>query len=342
MNDQTNRRKRQHIEVIGRDEGVERNGRFFDAMHLQHRAMPQINLADVDPSIEVMGKRLSFPLLISSMTGGDDVLVEKVNQRLAQAAQITGVAMGVGSQRVMLEDKKAAASFDLRRYAPDALLFANMGAIQLNNGMGVAQLQQAIDILSADAIFLHLNPLQEAVQPEGDTNFANLAQAIGHAQAKLNVPVVLKEVGAGLSVADIQLGMAHGVKWFDVAGRGGTSWARIEQQRREDTHTLGFTLQDWGIPTPLAMKNARPFMQDAHFIASGGLRNGLDLVKSVIMGACLGGVAKPLLGPAMESTDAVVDAIEALKKEFVTAMFLLSASCVDDLHLNDALVLSED
>ncbi|MCO4837014.1 MAG: type 2 isopentenyl-diphosphate Delta-isomerase [Oceanospirillaceae bacterium] len=341
MNDQTNRRKRQHIEVIGKDEGVERNGRFFDAMHLQHRAMPQINLADVDPSIEIMGKRLSFPLLISSMTGGDDKLVEKVNQRLAQAAQITGVAMGVGSQRVMLEDKKAAASFDLRKYAPDALLFANIGAIQLNNGIGPDQLQQAIDVLGGDAIFLHLNPLQEAVQPEGDTNFANLAQAIGHAQASLNVPVVLKEVGAGLSIADIELGMRHGIKWFDVAGRGGTSWARIEQQRRQDTHTLGFTLQDWGIPTPLAMKNARPYMQDANFIASGGLRNGLDLIKSVIMGAKLGGVAKPLLGPAMESTDAVVDTIEALKKEFVTAMFLLSATSVDDLYLNDTLVLSE-
>jgi len=341
MNDQTNRRKREHIQVIEADAAVERNGRFFDAMQLQHRAMPEINLADVDPSIEVMGKRLSFPLLISSMTGGDDALVSKVNQHLAEAAQITGVAMGVGSQRVMLEDKKARASFDLRQFAPDALLFANMGAIQLNNGMAASQLQQAIDVLSADAIFLHLNPLQEAVQPEGDTNFANLAQAIGHAQRSLDVPVVLKEVGAGLSVADIELGLQHGIRWFDIAGRGGTSWARIEQQRRKDEHTLGFTLQDWGIPTPLAMKNARPYMGQGQFIASGGLRNGLDLVKSVIMGGCLGGVAKPLLAPAMESTEAVVNTIEALKKEFVTAMFLLSASKVDDLRLNDTLVLSE-
>ena len=341
MNDQTNRRKREHIEVINRDQGVERNGHFFDAIQLQHRAMPELNLNDVDPSIKVMGKQLSFPLLISSMTGGDDALVAKVNQHLAEAAQITGVAMGVGSQRVMLEDAKAEASFDLRRYAPDALLFANIGAIQLNNGMGFEQLQRAIDVLSADAIFLHLNPLQEAVQPEGDTNFANLAQAIGHAQAQLNVPVVLKEVGAGLSVADIELGLRHGIRWFDVAARGGTSWARIEQQRREDGHTLGFTLQDWGIPTPLAMKNARPYMQHANFMASGGLRNGLDLVKSVILGGCLGGIAKPLLAPAMESTAAVVVAIEALKKEFVTAMFLLSVSNVDDLHLNDSLVLSE-
>jgi isopentenyl-diphosphate delta-isomerase len=283
MNDQTNRRKREHIEVIRRDEGVERNGHFFDAIQLQHRAMPEINLQDVDPSVEVMGKRLSFPLLISSMTGGDDALVAKVNQHLAEAAQITGVAMGVGSQRVMLEDAQARASFDLRRYAPDVLLFANMGAIQLNNGMGSEQLQQAIDVLSADAIFLHLNPLQEAVQPEGDTNFANLAEAIGHAQTQLNVPIVLKEVGAGLSVADIELGLRYGIQWFDVAGRGGTSWARIEQQRRKDAHTLGFTLQDWGIPTPLAMRNARPYMQQANFMASGGLRNGLDLLKIVII-----------------------------------------------------------
>ena len=193
--------------------------------------------------------------------------------------------------------------------------------------------------VQADALFLHLNPLQEAVQPEGDTNFAGLAARIGQLQAALDVPVVLKEVGAGLSVKDIELGLRQGIQWFDVAGRGGTSWARIEQHRRTDTSQLGFTLQDWGIPTPVAMQQARPYMRQANFIASGGVRDGLDLIKSVIMGGCLGGVAKPLLAPAMESTEAVVAVIESLKKEFVTAMFLLSVRNVADLHLNDSLLM---
>jgi isopentenyl-diphosphate delta-isomerase len=202
--------------------------------------------------------------------------------------------------------------------------------------------EQVKDMLlkvQADALFLHLNPLQEAVQPEGDTNFAGLAARIGQLQAALDVPVVLKEVGAGLSVKDIELGLSQGIQWFDVAGRGGTSWARIEQHRRKDDSQLGFTLQDWGIPTPVAMQQARPYMQQANFIASGGLRDGLDLIKSVIMGGCLGGVAKPLLAPAMESTEAVVAVIESLKKEFVTAMFLLSVQNVADLCLNDGLLM---
>ena len=340
MSEQTNARKREHIEVINRDPDVDRSGHFFDAIHLQHRALPEINLADVDPSVEIMGKRLSFPMLISSMTGGDDALVKQVNRNLAEAAQITGVAMGLGSQRVMLEDELAAESFKLRDVAPDILLFGNLGAVQLNNGVTIEQVQSALQQVQADALFLHLNPLQEAVQPEGDTNFAGLAARIGDLQQALSVPVVLKEVGAGLSVADIELGLSQGISWFDVAGRGGTSWARIEQHRRKDGSQLGFTMQDWGIPTPLAMQQARPYMDQANFIASGGLRNGLDLVKSVIMGGCLGGFAKPLLAPAMESTEAVVATIESLKKEFVTAMFLLSAQRVDDLRLNDALLLA--
>jgi len=336
---QTGNRKREHIDVINRDPLVDRQQHFFDAIQLQHRALPEIDLQDVDPSVTVMGKRLNFPLLISSMTGGDDELVKQVNRHLAEAAQITGVAMGLGSQRVMLEQPEAIASFQVRDYAPDILLLGNLGAVQLNNGVTPDQVRGMLEAVQADALFLHLNPLQEAVQPEGDTNFAGLAKRIGELQAALDVPVVLKEVGAGLSVPDIELGLAQGIKWFDVAGRGGTSWARIEQHRRKDDSELGFTLQDWGIPTPIAMQQARPYMGQANFIASGGLRNGLDLVKSVIIGGCLGGVAKPLLAPAMESTEAVVAAIESLKKEFVTAMFLLSTQNVEGLRLNDALLM---
>ena len=341
MSNSISKRKREHIEVINRDSMVDRQGHFFDAIQLQHRALPEINLQDVDPSITVMGKTLSFPLLISSMTGGDDQLVKKVNRHLAEAAQITGVAMGLGSQRVMLHQPEAELSFQVRDVAPDILLLGNLGAIQLNNGVTPEQVKEMLFKVQADALFLHLNPLQEAIQPACDTTFAGLAARIGELQAALDYPVVLKEVGAGLSVQDIELGLSQGIKWFDVAGRGGTSWARIEQHRRKDDSQLGFTLQDWGIPTTVSLQQARPYMQEANFIASGGLRDGLDLIKSVIMGGYLGGVAKPLLAPAMESTAAVVTAIESLKKEFVTAMFLLSAKNIADLRLNDTLLLPQ-
>ena len=342
MSEQTNNRKLEHIRIIQNDAEVDRQGNFFDVIHLQHRALPELNLQDIDPSIEVMGKRLSFPLLISSMTGGDDKLVKDVNGRLAEAAQITGVALGLGSQRIMLESPQATPAFMLREQAPDVLLLSNIGAVQLNNAVTIEQVESLVQQTQADGLFLHLNALQEAVQPEGDTNFAGLSKRIGELQKALSVPVVLKEVGAGMSVADIKLGLSQGITWFDVAGRGGTSWSRIEQHRRTDASNLGFTMQDWGIPTPRALMDAAPFMGDANFIASGGLRNGLDLIKSVIMGAVMGGIARPLLAPAMESTAAVVAAIEALKTEFVTAMFLLSVSKVEDLRHNDLLLLDNN
>lgn len=339
MSEQTNNRKLEHINIIQNDAEVDRQGHFFDAIRLQHRALPELNLHDIDPSVTVMGKHLSFPLLISSMTGGDDKLVRSVNARLGEAAQITGVALGLGSQRIMLESPQAASAFMVREQAPDALLFANLGAVQLNCGVSITQVEEMVHQTQADGLFLHLNALQEAVQPEGDTNFQGLAQRIGELQSALSVPVILKEVGTGLSVPDIKLGISQGISWFDVAGRGGTSWSRIEQHRRKDGSKLGFTLQDWGIPTPRALKDAKPFMQEANFIASGGLRNGLDLIKSVILGASMGGIARPLLAPAMDSTEAVVQAIEAIKAEFTTAMFLLSAATVDDLRLNESLLL---
>lgn len=340
MADPTNRRKIEHLQALLQNKHVERNGHHFDEVQLMHRALPEIDLDEVDPSVNVMGKQLDFPLLISSMTGGSDAQVLKVNQRLARAAEATKVAMAVGSQRVMFTHPSARDSFRLREWAPNTLLLANLGAVQLNNGFGLEQAQMAIEVLQADGLCLHLNPLQEAVQPEGNTNFAGLASAIGNLNRQINVPLTLKEVGTGLAPDDIELGLAHGIRWFDVAGRGGTSWARIEQQRRDDRDQLGITLQDWGITTPQALRLARPYMKQANFIASGGLRNGLDMVKSVIMGGSLCGIAAPLLVPAMQSTAAVIRVIEALKKEFVTVMFLLSARRLDQLMLNDALLLS--
>jgi isopentenyl-diphosphate delta-isomerase len=262
MSDQTNDRKTEHIRAIEADGRVDRQQDYFDRIRLKHRALPQLNLADVDPGCEFLGKRLSFTLLISSMTGGDHDQLRTINRNLAIAAQATGVALAVGSQRVMFTQPQSRDSFELRPYAPDALLMANLGAVQLNYGFGVEQARQAVEAVGADALYLHLNPLQEAVQPEGDTDFSSLDQRIGELAKALECPLLLKEVGAGLSPEDIELGLAQGVRYFDLAGSGGTSWSRIEHHRRhaDEARPIGMLFQDWGIPTPQALRLARPYM----------------------------------------------------------------------------------
>ena len=248
--DRTNERKIEHIRAIERDPATDRDGRWFDRILLEHRALPELSLEAVDPGIQFLGKRLDFPLLISSMTGGDHERVRRINRNLAVAAERCGVALAVGSQRVMFRQPAARASFELRALAPSTVLIGNLGAVQLNCGFGLDQCREAVEVLDADGLYLHLNPLQEAVQPEGDTDFAGLAERIGSIVAGLEVPVLLKEVGSGLSPADLQLGHAQGVRHFDIAGSGGTSWSRIEHHRRGDGSDIGLRFQDWGVPTP--------------------------------------------------------------------------------------------
>jgi isopentenyl-diphosphate Delta-isomerase len=342
MSPRTNDRKLEHLRIVRRDGGVERRKNFFDDILLTHRALPEINLRDVDTSTVFLGKRLSFPLLISGMTGGRGAQLRRINIRLARAAEATGVAMGVGSQRVLFDDPEARASFALRPDAPTALLFANLGAIQLNHGFTLEHCREAVRALDADALVLHLNPLQEAIQPEGDTDFAGLAKKIGAVAAGLGKPVILKEVGAGLSIDDVRLAMRRGIRCFDVAGAGGTSWSRVEHHRRlrETGHDIGLTFQDWGLPTPEALRRLYPLRNKISVIASGGVRSGLDMAKAVILGASLCGIAAPLLKAAMESEAAAVEAIERLRREFAAAMFLLGAPDVRSLRGNIKLISS--
>ena len=332
--DRTNDRKVEHIRVINEDAGVDRRKFYFDELRLRHRALPEVNLEEVDTSTTFLGKTLSFPLLISCMTGGDHTTVRRINRNLAEAAERCGVAMGVGSQRVMFKNAKARDSFALRKFAPTALLFSNLGAVQLNHGFGLAECRAAVEVLEADALVLHLNPLQEAVQPEGDTQFAGLANQIGALVRDLHKPVILKEVGAGISVEDVQLMLPHGIRIFDVAGSGGTSWSRIEHHRQAGStrNDLGLTFQDWGLPTPRALWELRGLSRDVTLIASGGVRSGLDMAKAMVLGASLCGLAAPFLKPAMQSANAVVKTIHHLHREFRTAMFLLGLPRVDQLR----------
>ena len=337
----TNQRKHDHLRTFAQDPAVERGRHYFDAIRLAHRALPEIALAEVEPAVEFLGKRLSFPLLISSMTGGSAKIFRTINRNLALAAEAEGVALGVGSQRVLFSEPAAAQSFELRRFAPTVPLLANLGAVQLNYGFGLDECRAAVAMLEADALILHLNPLQETIQREGNTDFRGLAAKIGAIAHRLGQPVIVKEVGAGLSLADAQLLVRHGIKLLDVAGAGGTSWSRIEHHRRAATDAaddLGLVFQDWGLPTPQALAALQPLRNKVTLIASGGLRSGLDMAKAVVLGASLCGIAAPFLQPAQESPDAVRAVIQRLRREFTTALFLLGCRTVTDLRGNARLL----
>lgn len=339
--EQINKRKLDHIHIVSDDQRIDRRQFYFDRIHLTHRALPELNLSEVDPSVEFLGKKLSFPLLISSMTGGPDGELVKINRNLAIAAEAEGVALAVGSQRVFLSDDAARESFELRQHAPTTVLLGNLGAVQLNYDVGFADCEAVVKVLEADGLYLHLNPLQEAVQPEGDTDFSGLQHKISEVVHSLKVPVVVKEVGAGISPEDVEHLLAAGVKHIDVAGTGGTSWSMVESRRSDDPE-LGELFADWGIPTPLALKLMKPYRHEMGLIASGGIRNGIDMAKSIVLGASMCGLARPFLDPARESAEAVRSVIRRLKREFTTAMFLLGAGTVDQFKGREELILNED
>jgi len=291
-----------------------------------HQALPEINLEDVDLSLELFGRRLNAPILISSMTGGTNEAAV-INQRLAIAAQETGVAMGLGSQRVAIDHPDLAPTFQVRRVAPDILLLANLGAVQLNYRYGVEECQQAVDMIQADALILHLNALQEAVQPEGDTHFAGLLKKIEAVCKALDVPVIAKEVGWGFSERDARLLAGAGVAAIDVAGAGGTSWSQVEMHRAqsESQRRLAAAFVDWGIPTAEAILNVRRVAPELTVIASGGLRSGLDIAKCIALGASLGGMAGPFLKAAAQSVDETVQTIAEVRREIQVCMFAAGA-----------------
>jgi isopentenyl-diphosphate delta-isomerase len=337
-----NSRKIEHINVLLNDEYIDRNKKYFDQIKLIHRALPEINLADVDTSVEFMGKKLTMPLIISSMTGGHDKEIIKINTNLAKAAEKTKIGMAVGSQRVMFSEKKALSSFDIRRFAPNTFIAGNIGAVQLNKGFSIKECQQAAHILHADALFLHINPLQEAVQYGGDTEFKNLKSKIKNVTQNLNGPIIVKEVGTGISLQDAKLLMNAGVKYIDVAGTGGTSWSRAEAESVKGKKT-GYLFQDWGIPTPLAIKNIyEKFGKKITVLGSGGIRNGIDIAKAIILGASVCGIAYPFLKAALISSDAVIEVIKKLQEELKIAMFVLGIDNIKKLHANKKLLLTSE
>ncbi|MBN2000663.1 type 2 isopentenyl-diphosphate Delta-isomerase [candidate division KSB1 bacterium] len=339
MNDPTNNRKIEHLRIVEQYPSIDREGRYFEDFQLRHRALPEIDLASVNTSTEFLGKNLSFPLIISSMTGGDHMLPQRINKNLATAAEKTQVAMAVGSQRVLFTHPNAINSFNLRQFAPSTVLCANIGAVQLNYGYNESHCQRAIDVLDADALYMHLNPLQEAIQPEGNTNFDGLVQKMASVASKLTRPVIIKEVGCGIGQIDAQLLFDHGFTFIDVAGAGGTSWGQIENYRRGKES--GDSFINWGIPTPVLLQELEPLGSKMKIIASGGIRTGVDMAVAMILGASLCGIALPFLNAAKESEHKVVDKIQKLRKEFTITMFLLGITNVASLVGNRSLLLKE-
>lgn len=305
----------------------------LDRFSFVHRALPELDFKEIDTNVNIFGKQLKTPLLISSMTGGTKQAA-RINRRLAEAAQETYIAMGLGSQRAAIEQPGLANTFKVRKKAPDALIFANLGAIQLNYGYGVAECQQAVDMIEADALVLHLNALQEAVQPEGDSNFANLAAKIEMICKTLQVPVIVKEVGWGFSEEDIRLLKNSGVAAIDVAGAGGTSWSQVEMFRAKDEsqRRLAAAFLNWGIPTSQAIQNVRRGAPRMLIFASGGIRTGLDIAKSIALGASLAGMAGPFIKAANQSTQEIIKTIDEVRREFQVCMFACGAKDIQALQ----------
>ena len=305
----------------------------LERYHFVHQALPELNLAEVDTRVAWFGKTLQAPLLISSMTGGTET-ASAINHTLAAAAQAAGIAMGLGSQRAAVENPDLAPTFQVRDVAPDILLFANLGAVQFNYGYGVDQCRRAVDMIQADALVLHLNALQEAVQPEGDANFAGLLAKIEAVCRALPVPVIAKEVGWGISEPAARRLAAAGVAAIDVAGAGGTSWSQVEMHRArtETQKRVAAAFIDWGIPTAEAIQNVRRAAPHLPVIASGGLRDGIDVAKCLALGAGLGGLASPFLKAAAVSVEATAEAIAELARELRIAMFAAGAGSVAQLQ----------
>lgn len=330
------KRKLDHIQINLEEDVKSSQDSGLGQFAFIHEALPEIDLEDVNMASSFLNKSLSAPVLISSMTGGTKYAME-INTRLAEAAQECGIAMGVGSQRIAILDPRQIKTFTtVRQIAPDILLFANLGAIQLNNGYTIEHCRKAVDMLEADALILHLNPLQEALQADGNTNFSGLARKIGMICKLLPVPVIVKEVGWGISERTARILSDCGVYAIDVAGAGGTSWSQVEMYRARNilTRQLAATFRGWGITTAESIITVKRSVPDMTIIASGGIVSGLDVAKCIALGASLCGLATRLLSPATVSSRMVVDTLKLVVEQLRITMFAMGVRSINEIQRN--------
>lgn len=317
------KRKADHLEVAASGRAEFAKSTLLEHVHLVHQALPELAVDDIDLSTELVGKRLAAPLVITGMTGGT-AEAAAVNRDLARAAQDAGVALGLGSQRAMAEHAELAATYQIRDVAPDVVLFGNVGGVQLV-AMGPARVVALAEQIGADAIAIHLNPGQELIQDRGDRDFRGVRDAIARLVEASPVPVIVKETGCGLSIEAARTLVAAGVHTVDVSGAGGTSWVAVEAVRAiqgSAAAALGAELWDWGIPTAVSVVGcARAGLE---VIASGGLRNGLDIARALALGARAGGMAAPMLRAQRAGGSAGVAALIAQVVASIRAVCLLT------------------
>jgi isopentenyl-diphosphate Delta-isomerase len=326
-------RKDSHLSIC-LEEDISFSANGFSEFQFEHDALPELDYSRVDLQTTLLGKRLAAPLIIGAMTGGTERTGE-MNRRLALAAEHCQVGFALGSQRKMLENTIAAKSYQVRDFAPRLpLLFGNLGAVQLNYGVKTSQIRSLIDRVGCDAFNFHLNPLQEAIQPEGNRNFSGLISKLIEVIPELQVPVFLKEVGAGISLRTARKMKSVPFKGIETAGAGGTSWSKIEALRTADPTAArtGLLFAEWGTPTAESVIHCRNEFPDRIVIASGGIRNGIEIAKAIALGADAAATALPILKAAEISVEKAVEAIETLMIELKTAMFVTGMGSVADLR----------
>jgi isopentenyl-diphosphate delta-isomerase len=307
----------------------------FEDVYLVHRALPETNRDNINLSTTFLDHNFAVPMIVTGITGGTQQAI-KINAAIAQAVEEIGLGMGVGSQRAAIENPKLARTFSVvREKAPNAFIMANIGAPQIKKEHGPKEVKKAVDMIRADALVVHLNPLQEAVQPEGETNYEAILPRIKELSSSLDVPVIAKETGSGIPLEDARRLKEAGVAAIDVAGSGGTSWAAVEYYRArqcgdEFGQELGKALWDWGIPTVATLVEVVQSVS-LPVIASGGVRSGTDIAKAIALGASLAGLAMPVLGPALKSSGEVKKQLSFLIRQLRTVMFLVGANSIETL-----------
>ena len=323
------KRKADHIHLALQDQHQAANSAGFDHIRFEHNCLPELDIADIDCSVQFLGRYCSAPLIIGAMTGGCEQ-GETINRHLAEAAEQAKIPLAVGSQRAALEGGLAQ---EVRRWAPKATILGNLGGTQLQQ-QGADMAQRAVDSVEANAMMIHLNPLQELVQPDGDRNWHGVLDAIEKCCHSLDVPVIVKEVGMGIGPGAAQRLIDAGVKWIDIAGRGGTSWPSIENARnhQDREQQIAAPFIDWGMDTAKLIPMVRKQSEQIGLIASGGLRNGLDIARSLRLGANMTAVAQPFLEPALNSSEAVIEKIDILSEQLRRAMFLTGSRDLKQLQ----------
>jgi len=325
MSSLTKSRKDDHIRIC-LDKDVEfRKANGFEHIELEHRALPEIGRDDIDLKTKFLGKKFSSPLFIEAITGGTKV-GEKINKNLAKAAEALGIGMGLGSQRAMLEDARLVRTYHVRDVAPSIFLLGNIGAAQVRE-YDTEKIMSLVEAIKADGLAVHLNVAQELAQKEGDKSWKGIFDDIRFLCKKAKFPLIVKETGCGISGKLSRELVTGGVKAIDIAGAGGTSWVKVDSHRtNEDVSHI----EEWGIPTAEALRDVAKSVK-VPIIASGGIRNGVEVAKALAMGASLAGMALPLLKPATESAESVKKILEKVISQLTDAMFLVGAKNINEL-----------